>query len=345
MGPPMTFFITQCPHCGTSFRTRINQLQSAEGMVRCGACLKVFVADDNLVPSAQLQTMTVVPAAEEEEALPLFGEDAPPVQTALSPQGGREDEDEHDEDDILTLDLADSLPGRITPSISEQPLWEILDEVPPEDAAPESEPGPSLSALHASLEQEAGPDDYRFDTRDLASVGQADDVLELDWQQPPPRGRMLWPYAALLVVILLGQFIYQEFDMLSENANTRPWLQRACNALGCQLPQIVDIGAVHSDNLLVRSHPEYSNALSVSMTVRNDAGYPQPFPTLNLKFSNVRNEAVAVRSFTPAEYLPEGVSEEMPMPANAPVQVSLEILDPGIEAVNYEVSFSPKTPH
>ncbi|PWU27451.1 hypothetical protein DK254_26155, partial [Pseudomonas sp. RW407] len=35
-------FITQCPHCLTSFRVNQAQLGAANGAVRCGACLKVF---------------------------------------------------------------------------------------------------------------------------------------------------------------------------------------------------------------------------------------------------------------------------------------------------------------
>lgn len=37
-------FITQCPHCHTSFRVNQAQLGAASGAVRCGSCLKVFNA-------------------------------------------------------------------------------------------------------------------------------------------------------------------------------------------------------------------------------------------------------------------------------------------------------------
>lgn len=37
-------FITQCPHCHTSFRVNQAQLGAANGAVRCGSCLKVFNA-------------------------------------------------------------------------------------------------------------------------------------------------------------------------------------------------------------------------------------------------------------------------------------------------------------
>lgn len=46
-------FITQCPHCGTSFRVKEEHLAVANGSVRCGACLQVFSARNHLVNSAQ----------------------------------------------------------------------------------------------------------------------------------------------------------------------------------------------------------------------------------------------------------------------------------------------------
>ncbi|MDH1072347.1 zinc-ribbon domain-containing protein [Pseudomonas nitroreducens] len=42
-------FITQCPHCQTRFRVNAAQLGAASGAVRCGTCLKVFSAPQNLV--------------------------------------------------------------------------------------------------------------------------------------------------------------------------------------------------------------------------------------------------------------------------------------------------------
>jgi len=37
-------FVTQCPHCRTSFRISRAQLGAAHGAVRCGACMRVFNA-------------------------------------------------------------------------------------------------------------------------------------------------------------------------------------------------------------------------------------------------------------------------------------------------------------
>ena len=43
--------VTRCPHCKTSFRIRDEHLKAARGSVRCGSCLEVFNAQENLVDS------------------------------------------------------------------------------------------------------------------------------------------------------------------------------------------------------------------------------------------------------------------------------------------------------
>jgi predicted Zn finger-like uncharacterized protein len=45
-------FVTQCPHCQTSFRVSHNQLSVARGVVRCGSCLQVFNAAKQLLEQA-----------------------------------------------------------------------------------------------------------------------------------------------------------------------------------------------------------------------------------------------------------------------------------------------------
>lgn len=55
--------ITRCPHCQTTFRIRLEQLAKAKGAVRCGSCLQVFKAVDNLVPSNSSPANPAIPSA------------------------------------------------------------------------------------------------------------------------------------------------------------------------------------------------------------------------------------------------------------------------------------------
>ena len=67
-------FVTQCPHCQTSFRVSHAQLSVARGVVRCGSCLQVFNAAKQLLEqSLGQEAASAVPATVE-----------PPEQRAIS---------------------------------------------------------------------------------------------------------------------------------------------------------------------------------------------------------------------------------------------------------------------
>ena len=68
-------FVTQCPHCQTSFRVSHAQLSVARGVVRCGSCLQVFNAAKQLLEQRGAKE-TVQPVA------PAIVE--PPVPRAIS---------------------------------------------------------------------------------------------------------------------------------------------------------------------------------------------------------------------------------------------------------------------
>ncbi|HCN66221.1 MAG TPA: DUF3426 domain-containing protein [Pseudomonas sp.] len=76
-------FVTQCPHCQTSFRVSHAQLSMARGVVRCGSCLQVFNAAQQLLnkgtETEQLPT-TVAPLVAE----PVAAE-PPAAPKAISP--------------------------------------------------------------------------------------------------------------------------------------------------------------------------------------------------------------------------------------------------------------------
>ena len=62
-------FVTQCPHCQTSFRVSHAQLSVARGVVRCGSCLQVFNAARQLLEQAgkEAPVATPLPPVQPEE--------------------------------------------------------------------------------------------------------------------------------------------------------------------------------------------------------------------------------------------------------------------------------------
>lgn len=153
-------------------------------------------------------------------------------------------------------------------------------------------------------------------------------------------------WMAAIVVALLGfgaQYVYFNFDRLARDDSYRGALGSVCGVLGCHLPGRDDIRLIRSTNLIVRSHPKVRDALVVDAIITNRATFKQGFPDLELEFTNLHGEIVAARRFTPAEYLHGELSGLSQMPVKQPVHISLEIVDPGKQAVNYELHFYP--PH
>jgi len=69
-------FVTQCPHCQTSFRVSHAQLSVARGVVRCGSCLQVFNAARQLLEQAGKEAPVATPPPPVQPEEPL--EPSPP---------------------------------------------------------------------------------------------------------------------------------------------------------------------------------------------------------------------------------------------------------------------------
>lgn len=108
----MAEMITRCPQCDTAFRITPGHLRSARGSVRCGSCLQVFNARENLTENS-LKALAAAEAdtAAAPEPTPAAATPAPtaPAPTAPAPATPAqakpaESPPEPDSDDLLISD-------------------------------------------------------------------------------------------------------------------------------------------------------------------------------------------------------------------------------------------------
>jgi len=176
-----------------------------------------------------------------------------------------------------------------------------------------------------------------------------DDPLHLQSETalfyPPARPRRktwLWLSLSLLAAALLAaQYLFFFADVIGTDPGYRQWISRYCEVTGCELSPLQDLNKISSDQLMVYSHPEIPDALSVDAVLINEASFAQPFPSLVLRFENLQGEILAQRRFQPREYLPGDLADMTMMPARQPVKLKLELIDPGQDAVSY-LLFIPK---
>lgn len=143
--------------------------------------------------------------------------------------------------------------------------------------------------------------------------------------------------ALLLIFLLLTQVAWLQFDSLSRKEPWRQLYQTVCPWIGCQVPVLADKGKIAVRNLVVRKHPDSENALMIDVILVNGAAFDQPFPDLDVVFSNINDEPMANRRFVPVDYLQGELSTLKNMPRNQPVRITLELVDPGEAAVNYKI--------
>ncbi len=163
--------------------------------------------------------------------------------------------------------------------------------------------------------------------------------VEMVWQDSSVRWRWLWRLGALLTgALIIVQLAVFRFDSLAKNPTYRPYYASACALLGCQLPNMINIDKIRTTNLIVRSHPTLKHALITDAILINTATFEQAYPILRLEFSDLNNQLVAARNLQPQDYLAGELAGTTHMPINQPIQVSLEIVDPGDQAINYQLN-------
>lgn len=159
-------------------------------------------------------------------------------------------------------------------------------------------------------------------------------------RRPSARATAGWAFAILsLLALLVFQYVYFMRDDLARHPELRPWLEKLCAEMGCELAALRDLDAFEITYREVHSHPKAKDALLINATFVNKAPFTQPYPILQISLSDASGHMVALRRLQPAEYLGEGVDVKQGIPPQAPVHVVLEVLDPGRNAVGFQFDF------
>jgi len=168
--------------------------------------------------------------------------------------------------------------------------------------------------------------------------------------QKKPRGPVATVLGALLILILLvglaAQGAYFRGGDIAERVPAlRPWLDKFCDLAQCTVPKRRDLRKLALVSRDVRSDPNAKGALLITATIINNASFAQPYPGLLVTLYDLTGTVVAQRQFKPGEYLaqtPKALAQyraDKDMPTDTPVNIELEVADPGKQAINYEFDF------
>ncbi|PCI08744.1 MAG: hypothetical protein COB77_01690 [Gammaproteobacteria bacterium] len=150
----------------------------------------------------------------------------------------------------------------------------------------------------------------------------------------------LWGLGVLfLTATLTIEYIWFNRDQLKQIPELQIVFNQLCQHIECKK---ISLRAPEKIALITRnvySHPKEKDALMINVTMTNKAKFAQPYPVMQIDFSDRRGGIVAARRFLPSEYLPAETDETTLIPPDTSTSVTLEIKDPGKQAVTYEFNF------
>jgi len=191
-----------------------------------------------------------------------------------------------------------------------------------------------------------------FDQEDETSLKDSPnivaDVIPPELRAESRKGKSHFGFLGTLILTLLIltsisglflQYAYYNRNNLVKIAELRPLLDTMCQQINCTLPPPKDRKKIVLSSKNIFSHPNVEGALMVSASIINQADFAQTYPIIELRFENVRGKTIAGRRFNAVEYL--GIPEDQisQMQPDVPVNINLEIKDPGNNMVSYEFAF------
>lgn len=372
----MSQITASCPNCQAQYQLTPEQLSVAHGKVRCGACMTVFQASPAPVKAApppppkprsapqpeRTQRSAFVNDSDEkfvnnmnkravDDDLIMDGDDDDNGFIAKSGQAVVEFSEEFD--NVLKEDGLLNSQGRLADdeAWAEQLLEEIADEPEsPKAAAKKAEKAKETDPFAMDLEGLDISLELTPDEEEALGAFKKEDLRHRIMPEPLEFsivGRYsLWVNLALGVVAVLAmvaiaaQLLYFQFDTLARDPKWRETYATICEKVGCTLPDQYRLEDIQASHLAVKSHPHYTQSLMVDVIITNHADIDQPFPNLELFFTNTSNQVVAARKFEPEEYLRGELRHARLMPRRQPLHLALELDDPGRAAAGYRMQLS-----
>ncbi len=291
-----------CPSCQDAFKIHSGYLAVAQGHVRCGGCQAVFDATAFLYDSLEEAGDAVQRLRTAEQDIDGVVEVARATVKA-------------DVSAVATCPDATNIHAVVKTNIV---AWSDCDFYAQ----------PIVGEIPPRLDQVSIPEVVILND---GPESQASHISKKVW----------WGAAAsvFLSVLISGQYLWKERNQLAADTQFRPWMERYCVVLNCDLPLRRDLSKIEILEREVKDHPRVKDALLVSATILNDAAFIQDYPVFEISFSDMSGTPVSVRRFKPDEYLSNNKDASQGFQPGEKTQLVLEVLDPGKQAVSFQLEF------
>lgn len=153
-----------------------------------------------------------------------------------------------------------------------------------------------------------------------------------------PHTRLWRLGSALLLILLMLQTLYLfRIEITARLPGIKPALTLMCELLNCTLPlpQKIDLLSIESSEL--EADPTEINIITLHALLRSRAPYALTYPNIELTLTDTQDNALARRSFSPADYLPSGEDITQGFPANRESSIKLHLNTTDLKPAGYRL--------
>jgi predicted Zn finger-like uncharacterized protein len=325
-------FATRCTSCGTIFRVVVDQLKVSEGWVRCGRCHAVFDAEQGLFDL-------------EHDAPPAWDEPAAADDTTAT-EATEEHFSSHEQSVPERTDESEPSRGvgaAARASLESTPAFD--DESTPlpsdhQDAAFDMAATRFEGAFTARREPDDGPELLEPMTDSASAPGF---VLQAQrnerWQSTPVR--LLLGLLSLLLVLGLAAQATQHFRNLiaAQWPMAQPGLMQYCEWAGCSIEPLRHLASVRIDSSALNAieRTDAPEALTLTVTLKNQSSLPVAMPAVDLTLSGADGEVISRRALLPTDF--NAAPLQLAPEVDTPLQVHLAVDGPKVSGYTVEVFY------
>ena len=166
-----------------------------------------------------------------------------------------------------------------------------------------------------------------------------DIYLDQSEKESAPKHKWLWNSGSILlsIYLLLQALFFLRVDIAARLPGVKPAMLQICELLKCTipLPQKIDLLSIESSEL--QSDPNQPSIITLHAQLRSRASYAMTYPDIELTLTDIRDTALARRTFKPANYLLPAENEQLGIPPNREVSIKLHLNTTDLKPAGYRL--------
>jgi len=154
-----------------------------------------------------------------------------------------------------------------------------------------------------------------------------------------PRLTMLLAIGSVIfgLVLVLEATYFFRVEIAARLPGIKPVMLKICSQLNCTLPlpQKVDLISIESSEL--EADPTQINIITLHARLRSRAPYAMAYPSIELTLTDIQDNAIARRTFGPADYLTPTEDSNLGFPANRESTINLHLNTTDLKPAGYRL--------